>query len=125
MPNFKDDFIITVLTFYAAAITAEDDSVTGGDRAAIAFTYKTGYPFATAFSLAWFSDAGRTTSKTAPGTVTITPATPTQPVTPDDTFRNGTIAVETAAQDRTEDDLFYGRLTIHQRNFNRNTGQVV
>ena len=142
--NITDEFTILVLTFIPSFITTEGSgdgfdlpvgnalkTANGGDRVAFDFLYKTGYPPATAFSQQWSSDAARITPMTVgiPYSPLFTPATPaTSGEANADVYQLGHFQVNApnvAPEPGVDFKFYYGRITIHQVDFIRETGMVV
>lgn len=156
MPDYVDKEIITVLTFYPATITVAEPLVVlaNGEKHIFHFLYNHGFPFASGFSVTWYSDSARTIEITngVPYDPVFSPATPTGSQFASTTNRlerevllyqrakgisdgdllgvDGSLIITAPnvapkTEDTDEFAEFYGHITIHQADFNRQTGLVV
>ena len=142
MPNIVRDHIIEVVAFYNADIEVVGDAIqiaSNGETKTFSFRYKIGYPVATAFSVAWFSDAARTIPVSGPTNAIFSPTAPEVPTSSElldiiaeaDAWKNATLTVTApvvaagGTEQVPEYVIFYGRITIRQANFDRSTGRVI
>ena len=142
MPNVVRDHIIEVVAFYNADILVVGDAIqiaSNGETKTFNFRYKVGYPVATAFSVAWFSDSARTIPVSGPTSPVFSPAAPVVTTSIDlldivedaERWKDATLTVvaPTVAAGGTEETPeyveYYGRITVRQSNFDRRTGTVL
>lgn len=144
MPNYVDRYVITVLTFYPAAITSDDatQTVGSGGTARWDFMYKIGWPTAHGNFLldGWYADSSRTTRKGGPTSPVFNPTSPTIPAggavaeyAAADTYQSATFQVTAPRVEPSPEstpgsqtfEVWFARITIQQQNFNRNTGQII
>ena len=143
MANIADNYTITVLTFVAATMqTSRPGQIDGananrqidsGSAVTFDFVYSLGFPTATAFSVAWFLNFDRTQPLLPSPVSVFTPSELPSYNNDRDAFANAAvfrvgmcrvtapIIPHTPARNST---LYYGRITIHQQSFNRNTGRI-
>lgn len=124
MPNDLDNFSLYVLVRLSGSLSVSPNDVTvdSGAEAQYSFMFKPGKPFATGFSVAWFSDSSRTqAASSAPSSPRFSPATPGALQAAVDNPRifhagNMRVTAPTLPQGEQNDPpvVYYGRMTLHQ-----------
>ena len=134
MPNFVDNFIITVLTFYPATIQASagtpGNPVDPGTDVIYSIAYRSGYPPATGWDVEWLEEGSL--SLDPPTRNEFTPALPIVPATPQagDSLQTGHLISRAPSNpappiEGATTRAYTGRITIYQADFDRNTGMVI